>query len=123
MLAKKIDASKRLTAGILFSAGHIGCDKELLYLVQETSNKCNSAALLKALKVLKTYYERKNTIEEFCSKGVIVVDPSNQKTKDLQILINWYCQEGNASIPKIVKECKSALQQQKQEVICKQKNI
>ena len=102
-LASKIKSSKRLTAGVLFSAGHVGCDEEVLELVQSKCKERNKAAGAKALKVYKSYLERKHMVEELKAQGILDVEASKQKGKNLRVLVQWYRRKNDPVLPKTIK--------------------
>jgi len=81
-VASKINSSKRLTAGVLFNAGHVRCDEEVLKLVEKKCKDRNTAASNRALKVFNSYLEKKIIVDDLRSKGVLDVQLSKQKTKD-----------------------------------------
>ena len=102
-LASKIKDSKRLTAGVLFNAGHVGCDEEVLNLVESKCKERNKAASDKALKVFQTYLDRKRTVDELKSNGVLELETSKIKSKDLRVLVQWYRRNDDDSLPKTIK--------------------
>ena len=103
-LTNKINAAKRLTAGVLFNAGHITMDEEVLDIVAKKNDKRNSDAMDKAIKIFKEFNDRERKINDFKNKKILEKSSFAMTGAQLKILLQWKKRKGDSAVPKSVEK-------------------